>query len=145
MGGEATLPSERNQSSLDTSKLKLVPRKRIILVQRNSINTAQHNRIIETRCLKENSKVGSCNCFFGACSASTHVTAPARSRNRQATLYTESSDSFVASAAASIATGWSASSRAGVAPAVVQRLSRRTLSPTIQIAIRMTAWARAAI
>jgi hypothetical protein len=32
---------------------------------------------------------------------------PARSRSRQATLYTESSDSFVASAAASIATGWS--------------------------------------
>src|SRR5450432_1801330 len=32
---------------------------------------------------------------------------PARSRSRQATLYTEGSDSFVASAAASIATGWS--------------------------------------
>ena len=32
---------------------------------------------------------------------------PARSRSRQATLYTESSDSFVASAAASVATGWS--------------------------------------
>src|ERR1700747_3523577 len=32
---------------------------------------------------------------------------PARSRSRQATLYTESSDSFVASAAVSIATGWS--------------------------------------
>src|ERR1017187_7057781 len=32
---------------------------------------------------------------------------PARSPNRQATLYTESSDSFVASAAASIATRWS--------------------------------------
>jgi hypothetical protein len=32
---------------------------------------------------------------------------PARSRSRHATHYTESSDSFVASAAASIATGWS--------------------------------------
>src|SRR5712692_9367127 len=32
---------------------------------------------------------------------------PARSPSRQATLYTESSDSFVASAAVSIATGWS--------------------------------------
>jgi len=32
---------------------------------------------------------------------------PARSRSRQATLYIESSDSFVASATASIATGWS--------------------------------------
>jgi len=31
---------------------------------------------------------------------------PARSRSRQATLYIESSDSFVAFAAASIATGW---------------------------------------
>jgi hypothetical protein len=31
---------------------------------------------------------------------------PARSPSRQATLYTEGSDSFVASAAASIATGW---------------------------------------
>src|SRR5882724_1072807 len=48
---------------------------------------------------------------------------PARSPSRQATLYTEGSDSFVASAAASIATGWSEpSSRAGVAPAEVQRL-----------------------
>ena len=32
---------------------------------------------------------------------------PARSPSRQATLYTESSDSSVASAAASVATGWS--------------------------------------
>src|SRR6266576_4986013 len=32
---------------------------------------------------------------------------PARSPSRHATLYIESSDSFVASAAASIATGWS--------------------------------------
>ncbi|HKF03588.1 MAG TPA: hypothetical protein VKB49_14820, partial [Candidatus Sulfotelmatobacter sp.] len=31
---------------------------------------------------------------------------PARSRNRLATLFIESSDSFVASAAVSIATGW---------------------------------------
>jgi len=35
------------------------------------------------------------------------VLRPARSRSRHATLSTESSDSFVASAAASIATGWS--------------------------------------
>src|SRR6267142_6835396 len=32
---------------------------------------------------------------------------PARSRGRQATLYIDSYDSFVASAAATIATGWS--------------------------------------
>ena len=53
-----------------------------------------------------NSQVGSCNCFFEACSAFTHVM-PARSPSRQATLSIEGSDSFVASAAASIATGWS--------------------------------------
>jgi len=53
-----------------------------------------------------NSQVGSCDYCFGACSAFTHVT-PARSPSRRATLYTESSDSFVASTAVSIATGWS--------------------------------------
>jgi hypothetical protein len=36
-----------------------------------------------------------------------HTTRPARSPSRHATLSIESSDSFVASAAASIATGWS--------------------------------------
>jgi len=52
----------------------------------------------------------------------------ARSPSRHATLYVESSDSFVASAAASIAsTGWSEPvPGAGVAPAEVQHLSRRT-------------------
>jgi hypothetical protein len=53
-----------------------------------------------------NSKVGSCNYFSGPAQRSLTLR-PARSRSRQATLYTESSDSFVASAAASIATGWS--------------------------------------
>ena len=44
-----------------------------------------------------------------------------------ATLYTEGFSSFVASAAASIATGWSeTSSRAGLTPAVGHHLSRRT-------------------
>ena len=57
---------------------------------------------------------------------------PARSRSRQATLYIESSDSFVASAAASIATGWNEPvPRAGVSPAEVQRLSRRTVTSTM--------------
>jgi hypothetical protein len=41
-----------------------------------------------------------------------------------ATLYTGGSDGFVSSAAAPIASGWSEpSSRAGLSPAVVQRLS----------------------
>ena len=49
-------------------------------------------------------------------------------------LYAESSDSFVASAAASIAPGWRrTSSRARVAPAVVQRLSRRTVTSTTRL------------
>ena len=54
---------------------------------------------------------------------------PTHLRSRQATLYIESSDSFVASAAASIATGWSEPVPGGVTPAEVQRLSRRTISP----------------
>ena len=53
-----------------------------------------------------NSQVGSCNCFFGACSAFTHVMACTLAES-PSTLSIESSDSFVASAAASIATGWS--------------------------------------
>jgi hypothetical protein len=40
-------------------------------------------------------------------SAPAIISGPARSRRRQATLSIESSDSFVASAADSIATGWS--------------------------------------
>jgi len=56
---------------------------------------------------------------------------PARSPSRLATLYTEGSDSFVASTAASISYRVERTSpRAGVTPAEVQRLSRRTLSPT---------------
>jgi hypothetical protein len=44
-----------------------------------------------------------------------------------ATLYTGGFSGFVASTPAPIATGWSdSSSRAGLAPAVDQRLSRRT-------------------
>jgi hypothetical protein len=55
---------------------------------------------------------------------------------RQATLSIESSDSFVASAAASIATGWSEPVPGReFHPLVVQRLSRRTVSPTDLAAI----------
>ena len=54
---------------------------------------------------------------------------PARSRSRHATLYTEGSDSFVASAAASIATGWSEPVPGReLHPLKVQRLSRRTVT-----------------
>src|SRR5712664_2019687 len=56
---------------------------------------------------------------------------PARSPSRQATLYTEGSDSFVASAAASIATGWSEPVPGReLHPLKSSAFSRRTLSPT---------------
>ena len=53
-----------------------------------------------------NSQVGSCNCFFGACSAFTHVMACTLAESPSDPLH-RSSDSFVASAADSIASGWS--------------------------------------
>ena len=56
---------------------------------------------------------------------------PARSPSRHATLYTESSDSFVASAAASIATGWSEPVPGReLHPLKSTAFSRRTVSPT---------------
>jgi hypothetical protein len=53
---------------------------------------------------------------------------PARSRSRLATLYIESSNSFVASAADRVER---TSSRAGVSPAEVQCLSRRTVTQPV--------------
>src|SRR6266850_4890369 len=76
-----------------------------------------------------NSKVGSCNCFFGACSAFTHVTActlaespsdPFHRKLRQLCCLRCRFDCYRVERT---------SSRAGVAPAVVQRLSRRTVTP----------------
>ena len=56
---------------------------------------------------------------------------PARSPSRLATLYTESSDSFVASAAVSIATGWSEQVPGReLHPLKSSAFSRRTLAPT---------------
>src|SRR5437870_10600052 len=80
-----------------------------------------------------NSEVGSCNCFFGACSAFTHVTActlaespsdPFHRKLRQLCCLRCRFDCYRVERT---------SSRAGVAPAVVERLSRRTVSPTINI------------
>jgi hypothetical protein len=77
-----------------------------------------------------NSKVGSCNCFFEACSAFTHVTActlaespsdPFHRKLRQLRCLRCRFDCYRVERT---------SSRAGVAPAVVQRLSRRTVTPT---------------
>jgi hypothetical protein len=59
---------------------------------------------------------------------------PARSPSRLATLYIESSDSFVASAAVSIATGWNEPVPGReLHPLKSSAFSRRTFSPTIQI------------
>jgi hypothetical protein len=56
---------------------------------------------------------------------------PARSPSRHATLYTEGSDSFVASAAASIAAGWSEPVPGReLHPLKSSAFSRRTFSPT---------------
>ncbi len=71
--------------------------------------------------------------LFEACSAFTHITACMYGLHARrvaiATLYTEGSNDFVASAVASIATGWErTSSRAGLSPAVDQCLSRRTIT-----------------
>jgi hypothetical protein len=71
--------------------------------------------------------VGSCMISFEACSAFTHVTTCRLTKSPYATLFTGGSGGFVASTAAPIATGVErSSSRAGLSPAVVQCLSRRT-------------------
>ena len=76
----------------------------------------------------DNSWVGSCINSFVACSAFTHVTTYRLAKSPYATLYTGGSGGFVASTAAPIATGWSDPVPGRVFhPAVVQRLSRRTV------------------
>ncbi len=72
--------------------------------------------------------VGSCITFFEACSAFTQVTTCRLAESPCATLYTGGSDGFVTSTAAPIATGWSDPVPGrDFSPAVVQRLSRRTV------------------
>jgi len=75
--------------------------------------------------------------IFEACSAFTRVTACRLASPAFRDLSTEGSGGFVASSAAPIATGWSASCQAGFPPAENRRLSRRTghhtyLSPLLQ-------------
>jgi len=78
----------------------------------------------------DDSQVGSCNCCFGACSAFTHVTAcmltespsdPFHRKLRQLRRLSCRSDCFRVE---------QTSSRMGIAPTEVQRLSRRTVTPT---------------
>ena len=87
-----------------------------------------------------NSQVGSCNCFFEACSAFTHVMActlaespcdPLHRKLRQLCCLRCRFDCYRVERT---------SSRAGVAPAEVQRLSRRTVSPTGIGASREILW-----
>ena len=83
------------------------------------------------------SQVGSCNRFFGACSAFTHVTActlaespsdPFHRKLRPLRCLCRRFDCYRVERT---------SSRAGVAPAEVQRLSRRTFSPIEKLAYRV--------
>src|SRR5215469_15097977 len=82
-----------------------------------------------------NSQVGSCNCCFGTCSAFTQVMA--------CTLAESPSDPFhrglrqlrCLCCRLDCYRVERTSSRTGVAPAEVQRLSRRTVTPTMQVTI----------
>jgi hypothetical protein len=83
-----------------------------------------------------NSQVGSCNYCFGACSAFTHVMActltespsdPLHRKLRQLRCLRRRFDCYRVERT---------SSRAGVAPAGVQRLSRRTVTPTTRSGYR---------
>src|ERR1039458_1929132 len=76
-----------------------------------------------------NSKVGSCNCFFGACSAFTHVMACTLAESPSDPLHRELRQLCCLRCRLDCYRVERTSSRAGVAPAVVQRLSRRTISP----------------
>jgi hypothetical protein len=84
------------------------------------------------------SPVGSCNCFFEACSAFTHVMActlaespsdPLHRRLRQLRCLRCRFDCYRVERT---------SSRAGVTPAEVQRLSRRTFSPIERLPTRFS-------
>src|ERR1700687_2387187 len=77
-----------------------------------------------------NSKVGSCNCFFGACSAFTHVTACTLAESPSDPLHRELRHLRCLRCRLDCFRVERTSSRAGVSPAGVQRLSRRTITPT---------------
>jgi hypothetical protein len=78
-----------------------------------------------------NSKVGSCNCFFGACSAFTHVTACTLAESSSDPLHRKLRQFRCLRCRLDCYRVERTSSRAGVSPAEVQRLSRRTITPTI--------------
>src|SRR5580700_5169346 len=77
-----------------------------------------------------NSKVGSCNCFFEACSAFTHVMACTLAESPSDPLHRKLRQLRCLRCRFDCYRVERTSSRAGVAPAEVQRLSRRTVTPT---------------
>ncbi len=105
------------------------------LVHNNPGRASLNNALVCLHCQRPspcNSKVGSCNCFFEACSAFTHVTRyglhargvakrPFTPRAPTACCLRCRLDCYRVERT---------SSRAGVAPAEVQRLSRRTVTTT---------------
>ena len=86
-----------------------------------------------------NSKVGSCDCFFGACSAFTHVMACTLAESPSDPLHRELRQLCCLRCRLDCYRVERTSSRAGVAPAVVQRLSRRTVTPIEKIAYHSAA------
>src|SRR6201984_762171 len=76
-----------------------------------------------------NSKVGSCNYFFGACPAFTHVTACTLAESPSDPLYRKLRQPRCLRCRFDCFRVERTSSRAGVAPAEVQRFSRRTVTP----------------
>src|SRR6478672_7174798 len=79
-----------------------------------------------------NSKVGSCNYCFGACSAFTHVMACTLAESPSDPLHRELRQLCCLRCRLDCYRVERTSSRAGVSPTEVQRLSRRTLTPTIE-------------
>ena len=77
-----------------------------------------------------NSQVGSCNCFFGACSAFTHVMACTLAESPSDPLHRKLRQLRCLRCRFDCYRVERTSSRAGVSPAEVQRLSRRTFSTT---------------
>jgi hypothetical protein len=77
-----------------------------------------------------NSQVGSCNCFFGACSAFTHVMACTLAESPSDPLHRKLRQLRCLRCRFDCYRVERTSSRAGVAPTEVQRLSRRTVTPT---------------
>ena len=81
-----------------------------------------------------NSQVGSCNYFFGACSAFNHVMACTLAESPSDPLHRKPRQLRCLRCRFDCYRVERTSSRAGVAPAEVQRLSRRTVTPVETIA-----------